>query len=278
MQGIKQIAVCAAALLIGLTACQKSADPLPDMSKLGEIVAVARENGSGTRDQFEMLVGTQEAGAKKTAESTENMMQDVAASDGAIGYAAYNALSNEVKALSIDGVTPEETSIQKENYPLCRSYWLAWSGSLRPVEQDFLTYITTKGQETVEQSCVPVAKPEKFLSDKSGGTISVSGSSSMAPLLTQLAKQYEKENPNATVSVDVTDSDDGLTAAIRGKCDMAMSSRDLRDDEQELLESKAIARDAIAVIVPKDSPLENLSLKQVKAIFDGEITQWKDLK
>ena len=149
---------------------------------------------------------------------------------------------------------------------------------MRPVEQDFLTFITKKGQEIVEQSCVPVEKPEKFLSDQSSGTISVSGSSSMASLLTQLAKQYEKENPNATILADVTDSDDGLTAAIRGKCDMAMSSRDLRDDEQELLESKAIARDAIAVIVPKDSPLENLSIKQVKTIFDGEITQWKDLK
>ena len=278
MRGIKQMAVCAAALLIGLTACQKAADPLPDMSRLGEIVAVAREDGSGTRDQFETLVGTQEAGAKKTADSTENMIQAVAASDGAIGYAAYNALSDDVKALSIDGVAPEETSIQKGSYPLCRSYWLAWSGSLRPVEQDFLTYITTKGQETVEQSCIAVEKPEKFLSDQSRGTISVSGSSSMAPLLTRLAKQYERENPNAAISVNVTDSDDGLTAAIRGKCDMAMSSRDLRDDEQELLESKAIARDAIAVIVPKDSPLESLSLKQVKAIFDGEIDQWKDLK
>lgn len=278
MRGIKQMAVCAAALLMGLTACQKAAEPLPDVSKLGEIVAVAREDGSGTRDQFETLVGTQEAGAKKTADSTENMMQKVAASDGAIGYAAYNALSAEVKALSIDGTAPEETSIQKGTYPLCRSYCLAWSGSLRPVEQDFLTYITTKGQETVEQSCVPVEKPEKFLSDQSSGTISISGSSSMAPLLTQLAKQYEKENPNATISIDVTDSDNGLTAAIRGKYDMAMSSRDLRDDEQELLESKAIARDAIAVIVPKDSPLENLSLKQVKTIFDGEITQWEDLK
>lgn len=279
MKGMKQFAVCAAVLLLGLTGCQKAGETLPDLSGLGEVIAVSREEGSGTRDQFELLVNTQESGADDVALSTEEMKKKVATSKNAIGYVAYSTLKEDdrVKALSVNGIQPEEQSIQTEKYPLCRRYSLAWKGELRPVEQDFLTYISTAGQELVAQSCIPVSENKTFLSDESGGSITICGSSSAAPLVTQLAKQYEKENPNADIVVTATDSTDGLTAAIQGDCDLAMSSRDLQSYETELLETQSIALDGIAVIVPTDSPLESLTTEQLQTIFDGEVSRWEEL-
>ena len=74
-----------------------------------------------------------------------------------------------------------------------------------------------------------------------------------------------------------TDSTQGLNAAMQGKCDLAMSSRELESYEKELLEYEAFAKDGIAVIVNKENPLENLSLEQLKEIFDGSLKNWDEL-
>ena len=84
-------------------------------------------------------------------------------------------------------------------------------------------------------------------------------------------------NPNANITVKATDSSRGLTAAIRGDCDLAMSSRSLKDYESELLSTQAIASDAIAVAVNADNPLDNLSLDQLTEIYNGQYKQWTDL-
>ena len=57
-----------------------------------------------------------------------------------------------------------------------------------------------------------------------------------------------------------------------------MSSRELKDYEKELLQSQAIAIDGIAVIVNLENPVENLSVEQIRAIYDGKYEAWGDLK
>lgn len=74
-----------------------------------------------------------------------------------------------------------------------------------------------------------------FWSDRSEGTISIEGSSSVAPIMEKLIAGYASYNPKATITMKTTDSSDGLNAAIRGDCDLAMSSRALKDYEKELL-------------------------------------------
>ena len=63
-----------------------------------------------------------------------------------------------------------------------------------------------------------------------------------------------------------------------GSCDLAMSSRELKDYEKELLQSQAIAIDGIAVIVNLENPVENFSVEQIRAIYDGKYETWGDLK
>ena len=92
----------------------------------------------------------------------------------------------------------------------------------------------------------------------------------------ELAQEYMQQNPRAQVSVVVTDSSSGFTSAIRRECDFAISSRELKSYEKELLTSKAFARDAIVLIVNKQNPINNLSTKQIKALYET-CNEWKSL-
>ncbi len=266
-------------LLGGLTACGVQQTDTPDLSSLGVMTILAREDGSGTKEEFENLANTQEKGATAEVASTQDVEKTIASDKNAIGYIAYGSASGDdsVRMLNIDGVAPTLETIKDNSYPLCRKYYLAYSGQLTPVEQDFLTYVLTQGQETVSQIYIPVKKVQTFLSDKSAGDIQIAGSSSAAPLVQTLAEEYMQINPNANITVKATDSSRGLTAAIRGDCDLAMSSRSLKDYESELLSTQAIASDAIAVAVNADNPLDNLSMDQLTGIYDGQYKQWTDL-
>ena len=64
----------------------------------------------------------------------------------------------------------------------------------------------------------------------------------------------------------------------RASYDLGMSSRELKDYEKELLSYEEIAKDEIVVIVQTDNPLENISSKDLKAIYTGSVLDWKDLK
>lgn len=74
-----------------------------------------------------------------------------------------------------------------------------------------------------------------------------------------------------------TDSSDGIRQTMQGKCDLGMSSRDLKDNEKEILDYESIARDEIAVIVNKENPLEDISMEQLEKIYTGKITEWQKL-
>ena len=115
------------------------------------------------------------------------------------------------------------------------------------------------------------------MSDRSAGTLCIRGSSSIAPMMEELVKDYQTYNRNAKITVTSSDSGDGLSAAIRGECDLAMSSRELKDYENELLSSETIGRDAIVMIVNRDNGINQLSLKEVKQIYDGKLKDWSEL-
>lgn len=65
---------------------------------------------------------------------------------------------------------------------------------------------------------------------------------------------------------------------MSGQCDFGMSSRDLKDYEQELLDYEIIAEDDIAVIVNSGNPLENITSDTLKNIYVGNIGEWKELQ
>lgn len=270
------VGICA---LLTLSACSAKS-VLPDLSGMGEITVISREEGSGTRDEFENIIGTTGDGTVNIALSTAEVSDIISGDKNAVGYTAYSTaeLPESVKAVSVNGIYPTEENIGSGKYPLCRSYYLAYSGELSAAETDFLAYVMSAGQTIADEECAAVKKSSSFLSDKSSGKIKICGSTSMAPLIEKMAADYKSYNPNVTVEITATDSSDGLNSAIRGECDIAMSSRELADYENELLTKKAVARDAIAVIVNSENPVSDLSKEQIKQIYDNNAEKWSDLK
>lgn len=258
-------AVLCAALALSACSAEKA---MSDLSGMGKITVISREEGSGTRDEFENIIGTGADGTDKIALSAAEVSEMVSSIEGAIGYTAYTAAASEnVKAVSVNGIALNEENISNGKYPLCRSYYLAYNGELSAAQTDFLAYIMSAGQAIADDECVAVKKSTGFLSDKSSGNIKICGSTSMLTLIEKMAEDYKRFNPNVVIEITATDSSDGLNSAIRGECDFAMSSRELADYENELLEKKAVARDDIAVIVNAENPVDDLTEKQIKQIY-----------
>ena len=139
-----------------------------------------------------------------------------------------------------------------------------------------MQYVLCAGQKLVAKKSIAVGTPTTFLSTRASGKLVINGSSSAAPLVKELAAEYMQLNPRAQVTVEVTDSSKGLTAAIRRECDFGISSRELKSDEKELLTANVFARDAIVLIVNKQNPINNLSTKQIKALYET-CNEWKSL-
>ncbi len=107
-------------------------------------------------------------------------------------------------------------------------------------------------------------------------TISVSGSTSVGPLVEKLAEANKGENDK--IEVNQIGSSAGITNAIKGVSEIGMSSRDLKEEEKaEGLKETIIAHDGIAVVVHTANKVGNLTMEQVKEIYTGKITNWSEL-
>ena len=289
MRKKKFLILCLTISTILLTSCGAASttlQPVEGLDSLGTVQVISREEGSGTRSAFAELVGfAQSTDSTKTdgtadnaviADSTEDVISAVSENSAAIGYISMGAATDteEIKILAVDSTEATTENVKNNSYSLSRSFSLAWSGKLNDLEQDFLTYILGSGQTIVGQSYIAVNNSTTFLSGQYEGTITIHGSTSAAPLLEQLAEAYMEINPHATIEVVASDSTSGLNDAMQGACDLAMSSRELKDYEKELLDYEVIARDGIAVIVNSANPLTDITLEELHDIFTGDITEW----
>ncbi len=109
------------------------------------------------------------------------------------------------------------------------------------------------------------------------GSITIAGSTSVQPVSEELAKAFMAKHPKVTVSVQAGGSGQGIKAAIDGIADIGASSRPLKDDEAAQVHQTQICSDGIAVIVHPSNEVSGLTLEQVKRIYAGEITNWKEV-
>jgi phosphate transport system substrate-binding protein len=112
---------------------------------------------------------------------------------------------------------------------------------------------------------------------KSGGrALCIAGSTSVQPFAEKLAEVYMQQHPGMRIDVQGGGSSAGIFAAQQGAADLGASSRELVPKEKNLHEI-AIAWDGIAVIVHPSNPLNNISLQQLRQLFQGKITNWRTL-
>lgn len=114
-------------------------------------------------------------------------------------------------------------------------------------------------------------------SDGGGQLVTISGSTSVGPLAEKLAMKYE-ETADVKIEINQIGSSAGIANAMNGVSQIGMSSRDLKQEEIDSgIEQLVIAYDGIVVVTHPSNPVKGLTMVQVKQIFTGEITNWKDL-
>ena len=111
-----------------------------------EVVLIGREAASGTRDGFESITGTKDkCQYRQELTSTGDVITAVSQNPDAIGYASLAAIKDSVKALSVDGVTPSETTVKDGSYPVQRPFVLVTveGKTLSAAAQSFFDYATS---------------------------------------------------------------------------------------------------------------------------------------
>jgi phosphate transport system substrate-binding protein len=104
----------------------------------------------------------------------------------------------------------------------------------------------------------------------------LTGSSTIAPLVTELAERYEQSHPGVQIDVQTGGSSRGVADARSGVANIGMVSRSLKPTEQDLT-AFTLARDGIGMIVHRDNPVAGLSGAQVVAVYRGETPRWESL-
>ncbi len=119
---------------------------------------------------------------------------------------------------------------------------------------------------------------------KDKNSIQVKGSDTMVNLGQAWAEKYMEKNPTDFVAVTGGGSGTGLSSLMSGTCDIAMSSRNIKEKEIALAKQKGInpneikvALDGLAVVVNPGNPIDRLTLVQLAAIFTGRVTNWKEI-
>lgn len=106
--------------------------------------------------------------------------------------------------------------------------------------------------------------------------ITLTGSSTIAPLAAEIARMFEKKHPGVRVDVQTGGSSRGIADARRGLADIGMVSRNLKKEENDL-KGYRIALDGVAIILHRDNPVKNMSEQQIVAIYTGKIKNWSEV-
>ena len=114
--------------------------------------------------------------------------------------------------------------------------------------------------------------------EKLSGTVSTDGSTSMEKVIGVLKESFEAANEGVSVTYNPTGSGTGIKAVQEGRCDIGLSSRALKAEEEESgLVGTTLAIDGIAVIVNPANTVEDLDVETIAKIYIGEITNWSEV-
>ena len=107
--------------------------------------------------------------------------------------------------------------------------------------------------------------------DQLSGHLTLTGSSTIAPMAQEIASRFEQAHPGVRVDVQTGGSSRGIRDAKKGAADIGMSSRDLKADESSELVPTVIAWDGVAFVVHQDNPVKEINQDQLRQIYLGKI-------
>ncbi|MFA5144423.1 MAG: phosphate ABC transporter substrate-binding protein [Candidatus Omnitrophota bacterium] len=119
---------------------------------------------------------------------------------------------------------------------------------------------------------------------KDKNSIQIKGSDTMVNLGQAWAEKYMQDNPGSFVAVTGGGSGTGFSSLISGTCDIAMSSRNIKEREIALAKQKGVnpneikvGLDGLAVVVSPRNPVSKLTIEQLAGIFTGRISNWEEV-
>jgi len=117
-----------------------------------------------------------------------------------------------------------------------------------------------------------------------GTTITIKGSDTLVRLGQRWAEEYMKHDKNVVIQVSGGGSGTGIAALINGTTDICEASRDMKEKEHKLAARNgvepyriSVALDGIAVFINDVNQVDSLTLEDLKAIYIGDVTNWKEL-
>jgi len=131
-----------------------------------------------------------------------------------------------------------------------------------------------KAEETTKEAATEAKSADADLS----GSISMVGSTSMEKFANALSEAFMEKYPKVTVTAEFVGSGAGIEAVSNGTADIGNSSRNLKDEEKAKgVAENIVAIDGIAVVVDPANTVEDLTKDQLTSIYDGTVTNWKDV-
>lgn len=116
------------------------------------------------------------------------------------------------------------------------------------------------------------------MSRNTSGTVATDGSTSMEKVIGALGEAFEEQNNGVTFTYNPTGSGSGIQAVQEGRCDIGLSSRELKEEETASgLTATVLAYDGIVVIVNPENPITDLDVETIAKLYTVEINNWKNI-
>ena len=286
--------IFALVLTFALTLCTLGALTSCGGAKFDEnknISVVAREDGSGTKSAFMEIIGLKgkaDVSGVIIGANTAAVLGEVKGNPLAIGYDSLGYVTDEVKMLKVDGVAATVENVKNGTYKISRPLNVVYQESkvASEVNTAFLAFLQSSDAQKI-------ISDNGYVSTKDGavaytvvpglsGEINISGSTSLKPLMEKLAAKFEAVQSGVKVTVGGGGSGTGYNDAKNGVSDFGMISEKFKTEKAENCTYYEVAKDGIAVIVNKENPLDNISMEDIKNIYnvdagDAAIKVWADV-
>ena len=297
MKTSKKVILVMIALIVALTAILAACGGEKD------IAVIARTSGSGTRDAFEAIVKSEDGTSLKDAgllkgaleqDKTSTVISLVASTETGIGYVSLGSVDDTVKVLKVEGVEATSANVLSGDYKMQRPFVIMTNkaiteeGELTAVTQDFLKFLrSTQAQEIVEEE--GYVKQEEGATEYSApaaalnGSVSISGSTSVDPLMDKLIGKYKEIGGANVADIEISKNCQGTSHGISAvKADktgnaIGLGSSAVKATDEGEISHFEIALDAIAVIVNPSNTLEDITIAQLFGIYTGSITKFSAL-
>lgn len=253
-----------------------------------EIAVISREEGAGLRGVVAQLFDFLDTKADNAAdltfsgasikESADDIRTAVADDTYAIGYLPLTAVTDNVKALKIDGIEPTADNVRDGDYKFKHKISAVVKQDVGAAAQDFINYIlSTEGQKILsDDGYISLGDAGSFTSKNPEGTIKISVAASAEPTVNKLSKEYGKINKNLKIEITKANAKNALDS-VKEKDNIAILTRTLSNNEKKSYNETIICEDGIAVIVNRENSLDNITAGQVKSIYKGETKKWSEI-